>query len=102
MEHSDEILIEYKKNLSSADAIAIVMDRYKQLEQIQKQKAEKEKNINDEEMLEKIDSVLSAPKVECKPEEVVTATFKATCLKSQMIKLVNFMKEEGIAYEQCK
>lgn len=65
LEFSNEILIEYKKNLSSADAIAIVMDRHKQLEQIQQQKEkQEEKNINDEEMLEKIDSVLSAPKIE--------------------------------------
>ena len=38
LEHKEEILIEYKKNLKSAESIALVMDRYKQLEEMKQEK----------------------------------------------------------------
>lgn len=104
-DYEDEIMLEYKKDLNVSRAITSVTDRHKELDRIQKEKEDKEEQkLTDEAMLNKIDECLKAPKVEKteETEELVTATFKATCLKNKMIKLVNFMKEEGIEYEQCK
>lgn len=65
LENADEILVEYKKTLKCADSIALVMDRHKQLEEMQQQKEEeKEQKLNDEVMLNKIDECLTAPSIE--------------------------------------
>ncbi len=111
----DEILVDYKKHLDVTKAITEVTDRHKELDKIKEEKETKEEQkLNDEAMLNKIDEVLKAPKIvdsnvgqengpqNGQADELVTATFKTTCLLSKMKKLVNFMVEEGIDYEQCK
>lgn len=104
LEHKDEILIEYKKTLKSAESIAMVMDRYKQLEDMKKEKeSAKEQVINDEEMLKKIDS-LSAPKVEKKTnenqEEILELKFKVRHTRTKLIALKEFLDNGGYDYEQ--
>lgn len=104
LEHKEEILIEYKKTLKSAESIAMVMDRYKQLEDMKKEKeSAKEQVINDEEMLKKIDS-LSAPKVEKKTnenqEEILELKFKVRHTRAKLIALKEFLDNGGYDYEQ--
>lgn len=104
LEHKEEILIEYKKTLKSVESIAMVMDRYKQLEDMKKEKeSAKEQVINDEEMLKKIDS-LSAPKVEKKTnenqEEILELKFKVRHTRAKLIALKEFLDNGGYDYEQ--
>lgn len=104
LEHKEEILIEYKKTLKSAESIALVMDRYKQLEEMKQEKeSTKEQVINDEEMLKKIDS-LSAPKVEKKTnenqEEILELKFKVRHTRAKLIALKEFLDNGGYDYEQ--
>lgn len=103
LEHKEEILIEYKKTLKSAESIALVMDRYKQLEDMKKEKeSAKEQVINDEEMLKKIDS-LSAPKVEKNSnenqEEILELSFKVRGTRAKLKALKEFLNNGGYDYE---
>ena len=103
LEHKEEILIEYKKTLKSAESIALVMDRYKQLEEMKQEKeSTKEQVINDEEMLKRIDS-LSAPKVEEKAnknqEEILELTFKVRGTRAKLKALKEFLNNGGYDYE---
>ena len=103
LEHKEEILIEYKKTLKSAESIALVMDRYKQLEDMKKEKeSAKEQVINDEEMLKKIDN-LTAPKVEeiVTQKELFELYFKVRGTKDELIKVIDYLESEGLTYEQC-
>lgn len=98
LEHKEEILIEYKKNLKSAESIAMVMDRYKQLEDMKKEKeSTKEQVINDEEMLKKIDS-LSAPTVSLE-EEIVEMPLKVRGTRAELKALKEFLNNGGYDYE---
>lgn len=98
LEHKEEILIEYKKTLKSAESIALVMDRYKQLEEMKQEKeSTKEQVINDEEMLKKIDS-LSAPKVE-NQEEILELSFKVRGTRTKLKVLKEFLNNGGYDYE---
>ncbi len=101
LEHKEEILIEYKKTLKSAESIALVMDRYKQLENMKKEKeSAKEQVINDEEMLKKIDS-LSAPKVE-KQDEIVLLAFEYIGPKESAKIVANTLKNIEGNFRQLK
>lgn len=101
LEHKEEILIEYKKTLKSAESIALVMDRYKQLEDMKKEKeSAKEQVINDEEMLKKIDS-LSALKVE-KQDELVTFAFEFIGPRESATIIVNTIKNVECNFRQLK
>lgn len=101
LEHKEEILIEYKKNLKSAESIAMVMDRYKQLEDMKKEKeSAKERVINDEEMLKKIDS-LSAPKVQ-RQDEIVLLAFEFIGPKESAKIVANTLKSIEGKYRQLK
>lgn len=99
LEHKEEILIEYKKTLKSAESIALVMDRYKQLEDMKKEKeSTKEQVINDEEMLKRIDS-LSAPTVE-KQNEIVLLAFEFIGPKESAKIVANTLKSIEGKYRQ--
>lgn len=101
LEHKEEILIEYKKNLKSAESIALVMDRYKQLEEMKQEKeSAKERVINDEEMLKKIDS-LSAPKVQ-RQDEIVLLAFEFIGPKESAKIVANTLKSIEGKYRQLK
>lgn len=101
LEHKEEILIEYKKNLKSAESIALVMDRYKQLEEMKQEKeSAKEQVINDEEMLKKIDS-LSAPKVQ-RQDEIVLLAFKFIGPKESAKIVANTLKSIEGKYRQLR
>lgn len=88
LEFKEEILVEYKKNLQCADAIANVQDRHRQLEEMKKP-------VTDDEVQEKI-SYVSAPKVE---EEKYSMTFKVIATKTKLKELKEFLDNGGYDYE---
>lgn len=95
----DEIMIEYKKDLNVSRAITEVNNRHAELEKVKQQKEDRaEQKLNDEEMLNRIDS-LSAPKVEKPSEEVFEMTFKVRGTKEQLKAVKEFLVNGGYDYE---
>ena len=98
----DEIMIDYKKDLNVSRAITEVNNRHAELEKVKQQKEEQqEQKLNDEEMLNRIDS-LSAPKVESadkSSEEVFEMTFKVRGTKEQLKAVKEFLVNGGYDYE---
>lgn len=114
LDFKDEILVEFKKTLACADSIALVQDRHKQLEEMKKQKEEqKEKQITDESMLNRIDKVLSAPTITVASNEpiMIETAFvirvqdieclkeiKEVCSKYNA-QIISLVKEEGVYHD---
>lgn len=72
MEHNNEILVEYLKHKNLSLAIKEVNDRHFVLEQVrERQELAKERRIEEEKIVEKVEEVLSAP-VEEVPEGQMT------------------------------
>lgn len=72
MEHNNEILVEYLKHKNLSLAIKEVNDRHFVLEQVrERQELAKERKIEEEKIVEKVEEVLSAP-VEEVPEVQMT------------------------------
>lgn len=92
LEFKDEVLIEYKKTLKCANAIAEVQDRHAQLEKIEE---EKKKVLEDNEVVEKIEYV-TAPK---KDEPIVETQFKVRATLTKIKELKDFMDRGGYDYE---
>ena len=99
-ELSDEILLEYKKDFDLTNAKLTVIERYKQLEEIQKQNELVEKIVENEKQNEELinEIIEEQPKNE-QIEEVITVSFTITDTKENIIKVREFMKKEGIQYE---
>lgn len=101
-EYSDEILIEYKKDLNVSKAICDVKDRHIALEKAKEKKENKKKQeLTDEVMLEKIES-LTAPKevsVEEKQEEIVAITFTVRGTRTKLKEVKEFLDNGGYDYE---
>lgn len=101
-EYSDEILIEYKKDLNVSKAICDVKDRHIALEKAKEEKEnKKEQELTDEVMLEKIES-LTAPKeevVEEKQEEIVAITFTVRGTRTKLKEVKEFLDNGGYDYE---
>lgn len=96
LEFKDEILVEYKKTLKCASAIADVQDRHRQLEEMQKQKEEKtEETLTDKTVQERISHV-TAPKVE---EKKYSMTFTVTGTMARLKELKEYLKKEGFISE---
>jgi hypothetical protein len=98
-EYSDELLMEYLKDFNFVNAKTRVLERHKQLDEIQRQKDGKE--IADQlakEIVEKVDEAIeiTAP-VEI--EEAETYQFEVKATKEQIKKLIDFMKELGVEYK---
>lgn len=102
MQYSDEILVEFIKDKNLNRAIKDVNDRHVVLEQVKEQKvAKEEQKITDEQVMAKIDS-LTAPKVEetVAQEELLELSFKVRGTKDELIKVINYLENEGLNYEQ--
>lgn len=104
-EYSDEILIEYKKDLNVSKAICDVKDRHIALEKAKEEKENrKEQELTDEVMLEKIDS-LTAPKEESleeKQEELVTFAFEFTGSRESAKIVVNTLRSVECNFRQLE
>lgn len=98
MEHSTEIMVEYRSCLNLAQAIATVTARHKAIEQeMAKQEATKATTAIIEEAVKKVEEALPPPVVE---EKVYQTTFTVKGTIAQLKELKNFMIEKGIEYEQ--
>ena len=100
MEYSQDILIEYMKDRNLNRAIT----------EVQKRKAKEEELKKEPVVVEKIeatkqeDKPLESPKIlkEIPKTQLGTATFKVVASREKIEKLVKFMKDEEIKYEQLK
>lgn len=101
--YEDEILIEYKKDLNVSRAICEVTERHKQLEQAKIQKEEeKQQELTDNEMISKINTVLSAPKIMNNTEEqqeIVEINFKVRGTREKLKELKEFLVKGDYDYE---
>ena len=102
-EHKEEILIEYKKSLNVSLAITTVVNRYKELEELQKKQevVEQQRQV-EETTVAKVEEVLSAPvQIETtNQDEVLEIAFKVRGSREKLKELVHFLKERGYEYEQ--
>ena len=110
MVHNDEILDEYLKNKNLSLAIKEVNDRHVILDQVQRDyEIVQEKQKQEEQVIEKVEEVLSAPIEEQtyfddfteqeKVEELFEAKFRVVTTQDNLMYLVHVMKERGMTYE---
>lgn len=98
-EYKDEIYVEYQKNLDFVKSKMLVVERHKQLEELKKQQEEKlEQEKQEEKVVEKVEEVV-APKEIIEDTEVITVSFTITDTKEKILKLRDYLKENGINYE---
>ena len=116
MEHNNEILVEYLKHKNLSLAIKEVNDRHFVLEQVsERQELAKERRIEEEKIVEKVEEVLSAPveevpegqmtiddfsdneKIETEEEFEMTFTVKGTLTKLKELK--EYLIREGFINE---
>lgn len=98
-EYSDEILLEYKQNRDFSKSKLDVIERHKQLEEIQKQQEMKqEQEKQEEQVVEKVDEIV-APVEVIEDDELITVSFKVTGTKEQIKKIKELIIEMGIDYE---
>ena len=102
-EHKEEILIEYKKSLNVSEAITTVVNRYKELEEIRKQREEEQIQKDIEiENVERVGKILNVPTkeiIEADREEIYEMTFKVRASKSKLKELKNYLENGGYDYE---
>ena len=112
LEHTTEILVEYRKTLDVSDAVLTVQERHKAIAEQEKRNAEAsviaEKQTETVEKVEKavresVAEEISAPEVEEAPPEgnepVYEATFRVTGTLAQLKALKKFLKDGGYQYE---
>lgn len=112
LEHTTEILVEYRKTLDVSDAVLTVQERHKEIAEQEKRNAEAsiiaEKQAETVEKVEKavresVTEEISAPEVEEAPPEgnepVYEATFRVTGTLAQLKALKKFLKDGGYQYE---
>lgn len=99
-EYKEEISIEYIQSLNFVDAKTKVIERHKQLEEMKKQQEEKlEQEKQEEEIIGKVEEIIEVPKEIIENDEVITVQFTITDTKEKILKLRDYLKENGINYE---
>ena len=112
LEHTTEILVEYRKTLDVSDAVLTVQERHKAIAEQEKRNAKAsvvaEKQAETVEKVEKAvresaTEEISAPEVEEAPPEgnepVYEATFRVTGTLAQLKALKKFLNDGGYQYE---
>lgn len=110
MEHNSEILVEYLKNKNLSLAIKEVNDRHVILDQVQRDyEIVQEKQKQEEQVIEKVEEVLSAPIEEQtyfddfteqeKAEEMYEMTFTVKTTLPRLKELKNYLIKEGYINE---
>ena len=103
-EYSNEILFEYNNCMDYVEAKTKVLERHKQLEEIQKQQENRsEIEQKEKEIVEKVDEAIEITA----PTEIVEELkstpsvyqFEVKATKEQIKKLIDFMKELGVEYK---
>ena len=98
-EYKEEILIEYNRTLDFVDSKTKVLERHRQLEELKKQQEEIHNKMQEEEKVaEKVEEIV-APKEVIEDNEIITVQFTITDTKEKIIKLRDYLKENGINYE---
>lgn len=115
MEHNDEILVEYLKHKNLSLAIKEVNDRHVILDQVQRDYEKvQEKQKQEEQVIEKVEEVLSAPveetiqgqmtiddfeETEKTNEEIYEMTFTVKATLSKLKELKKYLIQEGYINE---
>lgn len=99
-EFSSEILYEYNNCFDYVQAKTIVIERHKQLEEIQKQQEQRE-NIEQQEqqIVDKVEEIIEITVPVEVEEEKETYQFTVKATKTQIKQLVEYMKTLGVDYE---
>lgn len=100
-EFKDEILVEYKENISLgfANAKLKVIERHKKIEVAQKETGKlQDKKEEETKIKEKIDEVITPIEIPSN-EELIKVSFTITDTKEKIKEVVEFMKERGVNYE---
>lgn len=95
-EYSSEILYEYGKNMDYVAAKTAVLQRHKEIEEINKATQQTTETATQEQKIEETVNEIIAP-VEVEEAEIYQFEVKAT--KEQIKKLIDFMKELGVEYK---
>ena len=95
-EYSSEILYEYNKTLDYIDAKTKVLERHKEIEEINKATQKTTETATQEQKIEEtVDEIIAPVEV----EDVETYQFEVKATKEQIKKLIDFMKELGVEYK---
>ena len=104
MDDAEEIMVEFKKSLDAAQAITIVKDRHRRMEEEKAfRESRQEIRQRESEAAAKVEAVappaVQAP-VEAKAEDekIYKCTFTVRATKPQLRKLKEFLNQEGIEY----
>lgn len=93
-EYRDEILYEYKRNHNFAQCKMMVVDRHKEIDNINNKQIVIEKQEEQEQkMQEKIEEIIKVP------EEIEEWAFNIKATRMQVKKLKEWLDEEGIEYK---
>lgn len=104
-EHKTEILVEYKQTLNVSQAITSVTNRFKAIEE-EKKKMEQEKELEkfvvdtakeSDKYIEQ--TILNAPVIEEKTEEILTLKFVVRGTRTKLRELKQFLESGGYDYE---
>ncbi len=112
-DNSEEIMLEYRKSLNAAQAIMLVTNRHKAIEEERKRNEERRAiETEQEKAVEKVDTVINSftpPKQEAVPEEEKTyveeekkyrVSFSIIGTLSQLKALKDFLVKGGYQYDQ--
>lgn len=95
-EYSSEILYEYGKNMDYVAAKTAVLQRHKEIEEINKATQQATETTTQEQKIEEtVDEIIAPVEI----EEVETYQFEVKATKEQIKKLIDFMKELGVEYK---
>lgn len=98
-EYSSEILYEYNQCMDYVVAKTKVIERHKQLEELNKQQEEKnEQEKQEEKVVEKVEEI-TIPKEVIEEDELLKVTFTLETTKQNIIELKKWLNERGIKYE---
>lgn len=100
-ENRDELLYEYLHNgFDYSKAVLQIKRKKEELEKIKKTQDGIQLKINeDSEIVESVEEIITKPEEIILDEEMLEIEFKVKGTKQQLVKLREFMKEEGIIYE---
>ncbi len=108
-EHKAEILVEYKQTLNVSQAITVVTNRFKAIEEEKKKQEQPivhiEMNENHEiskRSYEELENVMNKPleqPVEEKQEDILTLNFKVKGTRTKLKELKEFLESGGYDYE---
>lgn len=114
MDDSAEIMVEYKRCLDAGQAAAIVAERKRKIQEAaEAENRRKEEEASQQEMVAKVEAAAPAPATVAAPTAAPTPVADPTqaervfpefqftvynCTRSQLIKIREYLKQEGIKY----